>query len=112
VECVRLDTVFAGVPLDVLKIDVEGYELEVLRGAQLLLSDPLRRPRCIFVELHPYAWGSPEETGNQLFSLLNSSGYRVTRVDGATVADIRHHCEIVATCSAVEANLRSRSAKR
>src|SRR5581483_151830 len=39
-------------PFDVAKIDVEGYEYEVLRGAAALLADSTRRPRAIFIELH------------------------------------------------------------
>jgi FkbM family methyltransferase len=37
---------------DVVKIDVEGHELEVLRGAAPLLRDPDRRPRTVFLEVH------------------------------------------------------------
>jgi FkbM family methyltransferase len=43
----------AGVPAPtVLKIDVEGAELLVLRGAGQLLSSPIA-PRMIFLEVHP-----------------------------------------------------------
>ena len=37
--------------VDLLKIDVEGAELAVLRGAEALLSDPARKPRLIMLEL-------------------------------------------------------------
>ena len=40
VETVRLDSVVAG-PVDLLKIDVQGAELDVLRGAERVLSDVL-----------------------------------------------------------------------
>jgi len=51
VRMVPLDDVLTTV--DVMKIDVEGYEGQVLLGARALLSDPLRKPRCIFLEVHP-----------------------------------------------------------
>ena len=38
--------------VDCLKVDVEGGEYKVLLGAERLLSDPLRRPRLIMMELH------------------------------------------------------------
>lgn len=39
---------------DVIKIDVEGWELSVLRGARALLE---REPRAaLFVEMHPSLW--------------------------------------------------------
>ena len=37
--------------LDILKVDVEGAELAVLRGAACLLADPRRRPRLVLLEL-------------------------------------------------------------
>ena len=46
----------AGTKVDVMKIDVEGYEDFVLRGAQTLLSDDSRAPSVVFIEVHPEAW--------------------------------------------------------
>jgi Methyltransferase FkbM domain len=45
-----MDTLFRAMRVDVLKIDVEGFEEHVLRGAAGLLSDPSRRPRLICLE--------------------------------------------------------------
>lgn len=39
----------------VVKIDVEGWELSVLKGAAHLFSLP---ETIILVEMHPYAWYS------------------------------------------------------
>jgi FkbM family methyltransferase len=67
---IAVDMVTLRGPFDVVKIDVEGYELEVLRGAKSLLAGP-SRPRAIFIELHgtdPFGLGllpgySPELIG-------------------------------------------------
>jgi hypothetical protein len=93
---------------DVMKIDVEGYELEVLRGAQSLLSDKSRRPRRIFIDVHPYAWAPLGGTDKQLFSLLERHGYCVAGMDGAALSKITDYGEIIATSP--EAVARSRTA--
>lgn len=38
--------------IDLMKVDVEGAEEMVVRGAQILLSDPSRRPSTILIELY------------------------------------------------------------
>lgn len=78
VPAVRLDTQFAGVRVDVLKVDVEGFEGAVLDGAETLLRDPVRRPRTIFLEVHPWALPRPPEA---LADLLVSAGYDVDKLD-------------------------------
>jgi len=47
------DELFAskGIKVGIVKVDVEGAELLVLRGAARLLSDPAIRPRAVLVEL-------------------------------------------------------------
>jgi FkbM family methyltransferase len=64
-----------GKKVSIIKIDVEGAELLVLRGGTALLTNPDLRPAAILVELNsvnqkPYGYGPAE-----LVSFLNSMGY-------------------------------------
>jgi len=73
---------------DLVKIDVEGAELSVLRGCQRLLAEC--RPRFI-VAVHP-TWMPPGQKSTQLFELFHDHGYRLTasetvRYDGADFGD-------------------------
>lgn len=60
--------------VDVLKIDIEGFELFALRGLGSWL-DPLRI-RNIFVELHPAQLSALGQTTDELHALLTQAGYR------------------------------------
>ena len=55
--------------VDVLKIDVEGYELEVLMGAQMLLSRHHPLIICEIEQRHNAAYAD-------IFRLLRAAGYR------------------------------------
>jgi FkbM family methyltransferase len=96
VRVVRLDSFLRDGRLDVLKIDVEGYEELVLRGARLLLSDPLRKPRAIYIEVHPYAWSSPMTTSESLLALLRGYGYMTYFLTGEVVQKIDRYGEVLA----------------
>jgi FkbM family methyltransferase len=96
VPAVCLDTLFANRRLDVLKVDVEGYEEEVLRGAVDLLRDERRGPRLIVIEVHPYAWGPVGTTGKSLLGLLESCRYSVTDLDGKPVNRLASYGHILA----------------
>ena len=52
VKAVSLDDLFPAESVDVIKLDVEGAEMMVLRGGEKLFSSPERRPRAILVELN------------------------------------------------------------
>jgi FkbM family methyltransferase len=96
VSCARLDTVFLNQKLDILKIDVEGYEECALRGAEGLLRDVRRRPRAIFVEVHPYAWAAAGTTSDSLLDFLRSCGYGVADLNGRLMRRLTAYGEIVA----------------
>ncbi len=93
-----LDRFFRDLSMDLLKVDVEGYELEVLLGARGLLKDQGRKPRRIFVEVHPFAW-SNSGTMSDLVSLLEGAHYEVQTLDGSRPQDIAHLGWLVASAS-------------
>lgn len=96
VKSVHLDSIFAGKQLDILKVDVEGYEQHVLRGACELMRDEERAPRAIFVEVHPFAWESFGVTDRCLLENLWQAGYRVTDLAGNDVSEIDQYGVILA----------------
>jgi FkbM family methyltransferase len=70
VPLVRLDTALAG-RVDFLKIDVEGYEGEVLAGARRILAE--QRP-ALFLEVHPGFLAAPHTTDG-ILGRLAEAGY-------------------------------------
>jgi FkbM family methyltransferase len=96
VPMVTLDVLLAGQRIDFMKIDVEGFEEPVLKGAQSLLCDSRRRPRAILIEVHPYAWDTLGTSGDSLISYLAQCGYRTETPDGRPLATITHYGHIVA----------------
>ncbi|HVA81047.1 MAG TPA: FkbM family methyltransferase [Candidatus Binataceae bacterium] len=96
---VTLDSVFPDSRVDLLKIDTEGYEEPVLRGAQALLADPARRPRAIIVEVHPFAWQAVGSTSASLLESLTRNGYRVASLAGEPVTRISDYGHIIATAN-------------
>lgn len=97
--CVRISTLdeqFPSETLDVLKIDVEGAEEKVLLGAGRLLADPQRKPKSIFIEVHPYAWGAFGTKSEGLVKILRDAGYRMQRLDGLPLQKIDFYGEILA----------------
>ena len=93
---VTLDTFFANAKLDVLKIDVEGFEFHVLRGAATLLRDEKRGPRAIFIELHPFAWDRFDVSGQSLVEYLAACGYHAFDLSGKKLSTLSEYGEIVA----------------
>jgi len=74
-----------GKPVDLLKVDVEGFELQVLQGAGPHLGSSIRR---LVVEIHPgplRALGASEE---QVKDLLRAKGYAQRTLEGVEVWEL------------------------
>lgn len=79
VTTIRLDDFAArvGQPrFDVIKIDVEGGELGVLRGATELLSSADSRPRVMMIEVVDAQLQRFGHSIEELFALMESHGYQ------------------------------------
>lgn len=79
-ETVALDEVFAERELlpDVIKIDVQGAEMEVLRGAERILRE--RHP-TLLLEVHPKVIGDFGASAREVYDCLLAHGYRLHMVD-------------------------------
>lgn len=71
----QLLATYAGVP-DLVKIDVEGAEHEVLKGA----TETLKNGPPLLVEVHQFCLGSFDTSAESLSSYLVSFGYRENRL--------------------------------
>lgn len=96
VRSVTLDEILLHRRVDLIKIDVEGYEEKVLEGGLHLLSDPSRRPRAIFMEVHPFAWEEVGTSAESLLGLLARLCYRTFDMNGRPVGVITSWSWVVA----------------
>jgi len=93
---VSIDSYFGTRRLDIVKIDVEGFEEDVLKGANNILNDASRAPRLIYIEVHPYNWHLCGSSSESLLRRLSCAGYSVEHMDGSRVGTIDRYGEVVA----------------
>lgn len=81
VDSIRVDTFCQarGLRPDLLKIDVEGYEVAVLRGAEETLA---ARPKLI-VEVHPAQIASFGHHVSEIAQRIDAAAYGIQLLDGA-----------------------------
>lgn len=78
--------------VDFLKIDVEGFEREVLEGADRLLRE--RRIRAVLFEVSRVPLESLGKSPADAHDFLRSKGYKVFNLDGVSLdAATLHACE-------------------
>lgn len=101
VRVLAADDALAGdAPFDIVKIDVEGAEVEALRGMQRILAEG--RP-VVFVECNPETLAHAGATVDELLAELASAGYRCQAID-ETDGSLRDVAEALAEAPMV--NLR------
>jgi FkbM family methyltransferase len=67
--------------VDVIKIDVQGYELETLRGMRDCIAR--HRPALVF-EYDAWAWHQANVEPADAFNMLEAAGYGIFRLDDST----------------------------
>lgn len=80
IETVRGDTIIERenlTPPTILKIDVEGAEMKVLRGLEETLR---KRCRLVYVEVHPNKIDEFGSTESEISNYLEKTGFEVTKV--------------------------------
>ena len=102
VSLVALDDIIPDQSIDFIKIDVEGFELDLLKGAQRILAS---RPR-LDVELHVSYYNDKESELGRIFGLIPMDRYNVhiqIEVDGPIVPfeTERHTLEALSRCEVV-----------
>lgn len=83
VPIVKLDSycAAAGVArVDVLKADIEGAEGLMLDGATALLSDPMRRPTAMMIELYEPSLAIFGSSVSEIIERLTALGYRAATI--------------------------------
>ena len=75
----------------IVKIDVEGYELEVLRGMPKVLAE--HSLRSVFVEVHSAIMEANglKDGGDKIVRLLASSGFKITWLDFSHLMAVREN---------------------
>jgi FkbM family methyltransferase len=88
-----------------IKIDVEGFEIEVVRGLSGLLAEPSSDPIEIVFEHEPYRLRERHLTKRHLIDLLEGMGFEICKIvppaNGGsrpfTSGDLDSGCDLVAT---------------
>jgi FkbM family methyltransferase len=79
IETIPLDDLAAAEKVDLLKIDTQGYEMQVLQGCTKLLQ---RSPGiCILLEFWPFGLAQQNTQPEELLSFLTSRGFDLSELD-------------------------------
>jgi FkbM family methyltransferase len=106
VPVVSLDDYFtAGQRVDLIKIDVQGFELSVLQGAKRVLTE--NRDITVLMEFWPYGLAKAAVAPSRVIELINSLGFEIRTTSdpnrdlfdgtGLDPNSIDHYCNLIIT---------------
>ena len=78
----RLDHVLAGQRIDFIKMDVQGWEMEVLRGMEGIFNDPSQTNLSIYFEYWPQGLCDAGSHALEPLELLTAKGFNLFRTVG------------------------------
>lgn len=78
VSVITLDDFLADKQVDFIRMDVEGYELEILKGARVALAKDLK-PKFFFIEVHSELLHKKQSSAKEIIILLKKYGYEVKK---------------------------------
>lgn len=79
-----------GISPEVIKIDVEGFELEVLKGAEKSLS----KAHLLFLEIHPERLDELGVTQADIFEWLDTRGWKIETLHGERLSSAQFNDKI------------------
>lgn len=88
VEVASLDSIVAGRKVHFIKIDVQGWEASVLRGARQTLSE--NRPLSVRVEIWPSGLLRAGSSADEVVDLLESAGLEIEAEDKLKLSDSKN----------------------
>ena len=75
-DVVRLDDFFKDKKVDFIRMDVEGYEGEILKGAENILNSD-KKPKYFFIEIHSELLHKKNSSARRIVEFLEKYGYEV-----------------------------------
>ena len=78
----RLDEVLGGEAIDFIKMDVQGWEMEVFRGMQALLDSPANATLAIYFEYWPQGLRDAGSEPEEPLEFLANNGFTVHSLAG------------------------------
>lgn len=82
IEAITLDKYFTNRKIDILKVDVEGAEVPVLKGASSVLSGNVK----LFIEFAPEAIAKAGFTPSEFLDILYGYGFKIQVINEASHA--------------------------
>ena len=85
IHVIRADKALGATAIDLMKIDVEGYEFQAIQGLAELFSDEVRKPKYVLMEYSPHLLRlQGVNPAYKVLWLLHNHGYDLSYAESST----------------------------